>query len=67
MVNTWLDTMDNQGWIPREQIRGIEAEAQVPEEFREQDFFVANSPTLLFPIKNFINNYKYNKQKKRRI
>ena len=61
MVNTWLDTMDNQGWIPREQIRGIEAEAQVPVEFREQDFFVANPPSLLFPIKAFINNYKYYK------
>ena len=61
MVNSWFDTMDNQGWIPREQIRGVEAEAQVPAEFTEQDFFVANPPTLLFPIKNFINNYKYNK------
>ena len=61
MVNTWIDTMDNQGWIPREQIRGIEAEAQVPVEFREQDFFVANPPSLLFPIKAFINNYKYYK------
>ena len=61
MVNTWLDTMNNQGWIPREQIRGTEAEAQVPAEFTEQDFFVANPPTLLFPIKNFINNYKYYK------
>ena len=61
MVNTWFDTMDNQGWIPREQIRGIEAEAQVPVEFREQDFFVANPPSLLFPIKAFINNYKYYK------
>ena len=59
MVNTWLDTMDNQGWIPREQIRGVEAEAQVPVEFREQDFFVANPPSLLFPIKAFINNYKF--------
>ena len=64
MVNTWLDTMDNQGWIPREQIRGIEAEAQVPEEFREQDFFVANPPTLLFPIKTFINIYRYYKNNK---
>ena len=61
MVNSWFDTMDNQGWIPREQIRGVEAEAQVPAEFTEQDFFVANPPTLLFPIKAFINNYKYHK------
>ena len=63
MVNTWLDTMDNNGWIPREQIRGIEAEAQVPSEFTEQDFYVANPPTLLFPIRAFINNYKYYKDK----
>ena len=59
MVNTWLDTMDNDGWIPREQIRGNEAENQVPSEFITQDKLIANPPTLLFPIKNFINNYKY--------
>jgi mannosyl-oligosaccharide glucosidase len=59
MVNTWLDTMDNEGWIPREQIRGNEAESQVPSEFITQDRFIANPPTLLFPIKIFINNYKY--------
>ena len=63
MVNTWLDTMSTEGWIPREQIRGIEAESQVPEEFREQDFFVANPPTLLFPINEFIKKYKFYKDK----
>ena len=56
MVNTWLDTMDKEGWIPREQIRGNEAENQVPSEFINQDRLIA---TLLFPIKIFINNYKY--------
>ena len=64
MVNTWLDTMNDQGWIPREQIRGTEAEAQVPSEFTEQDFYVANPPSLLFPIKYFAEDYVYNKNKK---
>ena len=64
MVNTWLDTMSLQGWIPREQIRGTEAEAQVPVEFREQDFNVANPPSLLFPIKAFALYYQYNQNKK---
>ena len=59
MVNTWLDTMDKEGWIPREQIRGNEAENQVPSEFINQDRLIANPPTLLFPIKIFINNYKF--------
>ena len=59
MVNTWLDTMDKEGWIPREQIRGNEAENQVPSEFINQDRLIANPPTLLFPIKIFMNNYKY--------
>jgi mannosyl-oligosaccharide glucosidase len=63
MVNTWLDTMDKEGWIPREQIRGDEAENQVPSEFINQDRLIANPPTLLFPIKIFINNYKYFKDK----
>ena len=59
MVNTWIDTMDKEGWIPREQIRGKEAENQVPSEFINQDRLIANPPTLLFPIKIFINNYRY--------
>ena len=59
MINSWLDTMDDKGWIPREQIRGNEAENQVPSEFITQDKLIANPPTLLFPIKIFINHYKY--------
>ena len=59
MVNTWLDTMDLNGWIPREQIRGDEAENQVPKEFIAQNNLIANPPTLIFPIKVYIEHYKY--------
>ena len=32
----WLDLMDSEGWIPREQILGAEARSRVPAEFVQQ-------------------------------
>jgi mannosyl-oligosaccharide glucosidase len=39
------------GWIPREQIRGPEAESVVPEFFIPQIPDVANPPSMVFPLK----------------
>lgn len=46
----WLDLLNAEGWIPREQILGWEARAVVPKEFIVQSTSVANPPTLILAI-----------------
>ena len=60
IIDSWLSTMSATGWMAREQIRGKEAEAQVPEKFIQQDKLIANPPTFIFPIENIIKYYKTN-------
>ena len=46
----WLDLLNAEGWIPREQILGWEARAAVPPEFIVQSTAVANPPALIIAI-----------------
>jgi mannosyl-oligosaccharide glucosidase len=64
IYNSWFSTMSATGWMAREQIRGAEAESQVPEEFIEQDKLVANPPTFIFPINNILEYYKFYSEEK---
>ena len=50
----WFHTMKPNGWIPREQIRGREAESAVPAEFLVQDPKLANPPSMMFPMKRLL-------------
>ena len=46
----WLDLVNSQGWIAREQILGADARARVPAEFMVQDPQAANPPTLFLVL-----------------
>jgi mannosyl-oligosaccharide glucosidase len=59
ILDSWLSTMSATGWIAREQIRGGEAESQVPQKFIIQDKQVANPPTFIFALENILSFYKY--------
>ncbi|GAB0187852.1 mannosyl-oligosaccharide glucosidase [Grus japonensis] len=50
----WLDLMNAEGWIPREQILGEEARAKVPPEFLLQLSEMANPPTLLLALQRLL-------------
>ncbi|KAA0202272.1 hypothetical protein HAZT_HAZT002463 [Hyalella azteca] len=58
IVAHWMDLMNWDGWIPREQILGSEARARVPEEFVVQRSENANPPTLLLTLHSMMNVFK---------
>lgn len=56
ILSHWLDLLNNEGWIPREQILGVEARARVPDEFVVQRNQNANPPTLMLPLQRLIRS-----------
>lgn len=58
VVKSWYNTMDDDGWIPREQILGPEARSRVPEEFQVQYPHYANPPTLFLIIEGFMHRLR---------
>lgn len=50
ILGHWLDLLNAEGWIPREQILGWEARAVVPQEFIVQSTLVANPPALILAV-----------------
>ncbi|RAL02713.1 mannosyl-oligosaccharide glucosidase [Aspergillus ibericus CBS 121593] len=55
IVKSWLNLMDEDGWIAREQILGSEARSKVPPEFTVQYPHYANPPTLFIILEAFID------------
>jgi mannosyl-oligosaccharide glucosidase len=55
IVRSWLNTMDEDGWIAREQVLGTEAENGTPGDFITQYPHIANPPTLFLAISKFID------------
>ncbi|PSS26953.1 Mannosyl-oligosaccharide glucosidase [Actinidia chinensis var. chinensis] len=51
IIGHWLDLMNVEGWIPREQILGAEALSKVPEEFVLQHPTNGNPPTLFLVLR----------------
>ncbi|KAI6224699.1 putative mannosyl-oligosaccharide glucosidase [Aphelenchoides besseyi] len=67
IVASWLNTMNVEGWIPREMILGIEAEAKVPAEFLVQSDRVANPPVFFYLMDKFVHNPTFIATHKSRI
>lgn len=47
IIQSWFDLIDDDGWIAREQILGLESRARVPKEFTVQSSAIVNPPTLM--------------------
>ncbi|XP_024535407.1 alpha-glucosidase 2 isoform X1 [Selaginella moellendorffii] len=59
IVGHWLDLLNVDGWIPREQILGEEARVRVPDEYILQHTDNANPPTLFLPLHGLKTCYLY--------
>lgn len=53
----WFDLMNKEGWIPREQILGVEALSKVPEEFVTQKNTNANPPTFFITLNFMLHHF----------
>ncbi|CAL0329724.1 unnamed protein product [Lupinus luteus] len=60
IIGHWLDLMNIDGWIPREQILGAEALSRVPAEFVPQHPTNGNPPTLFLVLSDIVNGLKNN-------
>ncbi|EPS72149.1 hypothetical protein M569_02604, partial [Genlisea aurea] len=54
IMGHWLDLMNADGWIPREQILGAEALSKVPAEFVLQHPTNGNPPTLFLALRELV-------------
>ncbi|CAH8253646.1 unnamed protein product [Arabidopsis lyrata] len=61
IVGNWLDLMNIDGWIPREQILGAEALSKIPKQYVAQFPSNGNPPTLLLVIRDLINGIRTEK------
>ncbi|XP_057543568.1 mannosyl-oligosaccharide glucosidase GCS1-like [Amaranthus tricolor] len=61
IVGHWLDLLNIDGWIPREQILGAEALSKVPEEFVLQHPTNGNPPTLFLVLHDLVSGVEMGK------
>lgn len=57
IISSWFNTMDDDGWIAREQILGPEARSKVPQEFQIQYPHYANPPTLFMALEALLDKF----------
>ncbi|KAI9762847.1 MAG: Processing alpha glucosidase I [Chaenotheca gracillima] len=55
IIKSWFNLMDEDGWIAREQILGLEARSKVPSEFQVQYPHYANPPTLFLVLESLLD------------
>ncbi|EJD02084.1 glycoside hydrolase family 63 protein [Fomitiporia mediterranea MF3/22] len=58
ILKDWINLIDEDGWVAREQILGEEARSKVPMEFITQVPSYANPPTLTMAVTAFIDRLK---------
>ncbi|KAJ7285598.1 glycoside hydrolase [Mycena rebaudengoi] len=58
ILKDWINLIDDDGWVAREQILGEEARSKVPAEFQTQVPNYANPPTLTMAVTAFIARVK---------
>ncbi|KAH9853984.1 glycoside hydrolase [Lenzites betulinus] len=61
ILKDWINLIDEDGWVAREQILGEEARSRVPAEFQTQVPTNANPPTLTMAVTAFINRLRAQK------
>jgi mannosyl-oligosaccharide glucosidase len=62
ILGSWFDLMNVEGWIPREQILGEEAEQRVPSEFIIQKNANANPPMFFYLLSEYFTQKDFAKQ-----
>jgi mannosyl-oligosaccharide glucosidase len=55
ILRSWINLIDEDGWVAREQILGEEARSRVPSEFQTQYPTYANPPTLAIIVTDYLN------------
>ncbi|GJJ12478.1 hypothetical protein Clacol_006720 [Clathrus columnatus] len=58
ILRDWVNLIDEDGWVGREQILGDEARSRVPAEFITQHTTYANPPTLTMAITSMISRIR---------
>lgn len=58
ILKDWVNLIDSDGWVAREQILGEEARSKVPQEFQTQYPSYANPPTLAMAVTAYIDRLK---------
>lgn len=57
VLSDWLALVDGNGWLPREQIVGLEARSRVPDQFVVQTPEVFNPPTFFLVFESLIERH----------
>lgn len=67
ILSHWFDLINIEGWIPREQILGVEALARVPEQFVIQHNTNGNPPTFFLTLRYLLDTYPQEMLKNNRM
>lgn len=58
VMHSWLDQMDNDGWIAREQVLGEELQLRAPLGAQVQTPLIASPPTLVLAVQRLVERHR---------